>query len=474
MAEAEHVDDLKQTVASKWQKAERKLMRLNMAVTSFGVDHVLVAKPKPSTSSKCEEVSPGKHRILPVPPKVVPEAKHPHAAEKKKDFSNARMNSHAPLKYKREARSKRHEGERARFEEKLKLAKASYKSKNTVDNFDIDRVLGEGAFGRVVAVQNQDPNSDAPSLPNVSDEMLAVKALSLQHICDLEQQEHLYNEKNLLFAMDSRFCCKMFDYMIDDENVYFVMQLVNGGDLTNLLSSQPEENGKPKPLPHAQAQFYLAQVVLAFDYIHSLHIVHRDLKPENLLLTYQGNVLLTDFGVAKRLDIHQKTFTFCGTMEYVAPEIITNRGHDEASDWWSFGVLCYELMCGASQTPFVSDHRCAELHVFSKVLAAKYQFPKHLSTVQKFFIGSFLMVDVTRRLGSMHGGVSLVQQQPYFKGINWDALQNGTAQTPYRPPVENEWDLSNIPEESSWKFEDMLSCDGDFEPGSFEGAFDHF
>jgi len=470
-------------VAAKWQKSERKLLRLNMAASYFNADHVILAKPKPNTSAKLQKGKDGKHRVLPTPPNVVQEAKHPQSASNPKIFSNERMNGHSihdgdalgPLKYKRGAATKRHQGERERFEEKFILAKGEYKSKNTIDNFELDRVLGEGAFGRVVAAENTNPDSGGKSLEGVDDEWVAVKALSLQHLCDLQEQEHCYNEKNLLYAMDCKFCTKLFDYMIDNQNVYFVMQLVNGGDLTHLLRRQQEmEEGKFSPLAHEHAQFYLAQVVLAFEYLQHLHIVHRDLKPENLLLTHQGNVLLTDFGTAKRLDIHQKTFTFCGTMEYVAPEIITNKGHDEASDWWSFGVLCYELMCGAGETPFLSEHRCAELHVFSKILAAKFSFPDHLTTEQKHFIGGFLMVDVTKRLGSMHGGVNLVQQQPYFNGIDWEALQAGTLTAPYIPAVSDQWDLSTIPEENSWKFDDMLSCEGKFDQGSFEGAFDHF
>ncbi|EUB56756.1 cGMP-dependent protein kinase, isozyme [Echinococcus granulosus] len=167
----------------------------------------------------------------------------------------------------------------------------------------------------------------------------ALKRMKKVHIVETKQQDHVHSEKQILMSVDNCFICKLFKTFRDNKFVYMLMEFCPGGELWTVLRDRRAFDDK-------LTRFSLACVIEAFDYLHHQGIIYRDLKPENMLLTSTGYIKLCDFGFAKRLGPQRKTWTFCGTPEYVAPEVILNKGHDFAADYWSLGILTCELLMG--------------------------------------------------------------------------------------------------------------------------------
>lgn len=393
---------------------------------------------------------------LPKPP--VGEPKHPHYVPRPAAIATALNDHHQRDFSTRAASAKQYEVDRENFVNKLETLKgAKYKSKKTIDDFDIYQTLGEGAFGRVVLAQ--DPEGD-------EDDYWAIKIQDKQELVDCEEVEHVNSEKNLLFSLNSRFVVAFHDYFHDAVNLMYVLEFVNGGEFMHYIREQ--EGGILQP---DVCTFYMAELVLGLDYLHNLDIIYRDLKPENLLLTSTAHLKITDFGFAKRIPHDGYTYTFCGTPEYICPEIVKHTGYSIAADWWAFGVVVYE--CRAGVTPFSA---ASELQIFSKILGARYVFKDHFTTVEKLFIGGFLQADKTRRMGYMHGGSELIKQQPYFREIDWAALAEGKVAPPgtVQLEVDGPGDASNFADDPHDPFRDPLTFEGEPEEGDFDGAFDHF
>lgn len=189
--------------------------------------------------------------------------------------------------------------------------------------------LGVGGFGRVELVQI---NGD-------SSRSFALKQMKKSQIVETRQQQHIMSEKEIMGEANCQFIVKLFKTFKDRKYLYMLMESCLGGELWTILRDRCK-------FDDATTRFYTACVVEAFQYLHSRNIIYRDLKPENLLLDEKGYVKLVDFGFAKKLQSGRKTWTFCGTPEYVAPEVILNRGHDISADYWSLGVLMFELLTG--------------------------------------------------------------------------------------------------------------------------------
>jgi serine/threonine protein kinase len=239
----------------------------------------------------------------------------------------------------------------------------------------------------------------------------------------MKQVEHTINEKNLLFSMNFNGVVRLFDYFQDKKVIYLALEFVNGGEMFTHIQKL-----KARHFNFEQTRFYSAETCMAFEYMHSLDIAYRDLKPENLLITDTGHLKVTDFGFAKR--VTDRTYTMCGTPEYLAPEIIKQQGYNHAVDWWAVGVLTFEMRCG--RAPFEAASQTA---MYKKILAADFQFPRGFKPEEESFIKALLQVDVTKRLGSVHGWTKKIMQHPYFKGYNWDALRNHTHPSPFKPKV---------------------------------------
>ncbi|KAG0010878.1 camp-dependent protein kinase catalytic subunit, partial [Podila clonocystis] len=190
--------------------------------------------------------------------------------------------------------------------------------------------------------------------------------------------------------------------------------------------------------PEHVARFYTCEVLLALEYLHSHAVIYRDLKPENLLLDSMGHIKITDFGFAKHVP-QNMTWTLCGTPDYLAPEIIQSKGYGKAVDWWSMGVLMFE-MCAGFPPFFDEDH----IKLYGKIMAGKVKYPPHFSPALKDLLKRLLTADLTKRYGNLRGGASDIKNHVWFEGVNWDQVYSRQIEAPYRPTIMGEGDASNF------------------------------
>ncbi|KAL3282496.1 hypothetical protein HHI36_005678, partial [Cryptolaemus montrouzieri] len=287
---------------------------------------------------------------------------------------------------------------------------------------------GTGTFGRVLLCRNK-----------LTDGYGAMKILCLSDVIRLKQVEHVKNEKHILQEIRHPFIVNMIWCDRDDMCIYMLFEYVCGGELFSYLRNAGR-------FGVSSAIFYSSEIILALEYLHSKSIVYRDLKPENLLLDREGHLKITDFGFAKKLT--DRTWTLCGTPEYLAPEIIQSKGHNKAVDWWALGVLIYEMLVG--YPPFYDDN---PFGIYEKILGGRIEWPKHLDPVAKDLIKKLLVQDRTKRLGSMKSGADDIKRHRWYKGLNWHDVTNRKLEPPILPKVSSDGDSSNFDDypESDWK-----------------------
>eukprot|EP00361_Fabrea_salina_P007587 CAMPEP_0202435178 /NCGR_PEP_ID=MMETSP1345-20130828/18205_1 /ASSEMBLY_ACC=CAM_ASM_000843 /TAXON_ID=342563 /ORGANISM="Fabrea Fabrea salina" /LENGTH=209 /DNA_ID=CAMNT_0049048111 /DNA_START=285 /DNA_END=914 /DNA_ORIENTATION=+ len=184
------------------------------------------------------------------------------------------------------------------------------------------------------------------------------------------------------------------------------------------------------------AKHYSAQIVLMFEYMHSLNVVYRDLKPENLLICEDGYLKLTDFGFAKVVE--SRTYTLCGTPEYLAPEILLNKGHGKPVDWWALGIIIYEMLAGID--PFSDEDPMA---IYQKILKGKVKFPRNFDKNARSLVKHLLEADLTKRYGNLKRGVEDIKRHRWFAGLDWERIIRKEVQMSYRPTVHSPNDTSN-------------------------------
>ncbi|KAI3430680.1 hypothetical protein D9Q98_005269 [Chlorella vulgaris] len=297
---------------------------------------------------------------------------------------------------------------------------AKIKKTLTIDDLQHVAVLGSGAFGRVTLVCYEG-------------KYYALKCLSKAHVVQTGLQEHIKRERLLMGEFDSPFLVNLVSSFQDSHSLYMVMELVQGGEFFTYLQN------REAPLSEDEARFYAACVILGLEYMHDRGVAWRDLKPENLLIDTRGFLKITDFGFAKKIAPTGKTYTLCGTPEYLAPELVTQSGHNKGADWWSVGVLIYEMVAG--YPPFYQEDRVA---MFRAICSTEFKMPQNFSKELRDLIKRLLVRATSRRLGCMAGGVAEVKQHPWFKGFDWDALAQRKMKAPYVPKVTGPADSSNF------------------------------
>nr|AHY22509.1 cGMP-dependent protein kinase [Dastarcus helophoroides] len=297
-----------------------------------------------------------------------------------------------------------------------------------LSEFKIVKTLGKGGFGRVELVQHK----------TKKELVFALKYLKKIYVVEQQQQEHVYNEKNIQMICDSPFIVKLYRTYKDRKYIYFLMESCLGGDLFGLMQRQPKRRFGEK-----EAKFIAACVLEALSYLHERSIIYRDLKPENLLIDRDGYIKLTDFGFAKKLDDGKTTSTFAGTPEYVAPEIILNRGHDKAVDYWEFGIFIYELLVG--KTPFRSNDP-SHMKTYNKILSGidNIQFPSHVSTRAKNITEKLCRPLPSDRLGCQRNGVKDVRAHKWFSSVEWSRLREKKEHSPFKPTLQSSTDTTHF------------------------------
>ncbi|XP_071746455.1 ribosomal protein S6 kinase alpha-1 isoform X2 [Lepeophtheirus salmonis] len=229
-------------------------------------------------------------------------------------------------------------------------------------------------------------------------------------------------ERDILAEIEHPFMVKLYYAFQTEGKLYLILDFLRGGDLFTRLS-------KEIMFTEEDVKFYLAELALALIHLHSLGIIYRDLKPENLLLDSNGHIAVTDFGLSKET-IEDKAYSFCGTVEYMAPEIVNRKGHSFAADWWSFGILMYEMLTG--QLPFHGENR---KETMSQILKAKIGMPEYLSPEAQSLLRVLFKRNPAHRLGSGPSGKDDVMKHPFFASIKWSELIEKKTSPPFKPAI---------------------------------------
>lgn len=354
------------------------------------------------------------------------------------------------------------------------------KDRTSIDDFEILKPISRGAFGRVFLARKR-----------TTGDLFAIKVLRKADMIRKNAVESILAERNILISVRNPFVVRFFYSFTCRDNLYLVMEYLNGGDLYSLLRNLG-------CLDEDMARVYIAEVVLALEYLHTLHVVHRDLKPDNLLIAHDGHIKLTDFGLSKvglinstddlsgpavsgTMLLGEDEDSLCsseqpdqrerrqkrsavGTPDYLAPEILLGTGHAETADWWSVGVILFELLTGIP--PFNAEHPQT---IFDNILNRKIPWPdvpEEMSYEAMDLIDKLLTEDPNQRLGSK--GAAEVKRHPFFKDINWDTLQRQKAA--FVPTSDGALDTSYFTSRYMWNssegnvysannFEDISDCD---------------
>lgn len=285
-------------------------------------------------------------------------------------------------------------------------------------------MLGSGTFGRVSLVQ--DKNTTA---------VYALKAMHKSDIVANKQQANTINEKNVMIQCKHTFILRLYQTFKDSKKLYMVLEFIQGGELFSVLHS-PQGDG----VPESHAKFYGAAVFLALEYLHSKEIAYRDMKPENCLIDKHGYPKLVDFGFAKK--ITGKTYTLCGTPEYLAPELVLAKGHNKAVDYWAFGILLYEMIAGYS--PFCDPKAMDQVVICQNIVKGRLVFPRNFNNDCKELVKGLLARDVSTRLGNLKGGCDDIKKQKWYQNFSFDDMIERKFKAPWLPKVTSTTDISNF------------------------------
>lgn len=323
-------------------------------------------------------------------------------------------------------------------------------SKVTKDDFELLNVIGKGSFGKVMQVKKKDDGK-----------IYAMKVLRKEAIIARKQVAHTKAEKSILQKIQHPFIVRLHYAFQTKDKLYMILDYVNGGELFYHLKKEGR-------FPENRVKFYAAEITCAMAHLHSLQVVYRDLKPENILLDADGHICITDFGLSKEINPEEGTHTFCGTPEYLAPEVLRGQGHGTAVDWWSLGTLIYEMLTGLP--PFYSQNINI---MYQKILNGELRFPSYVSPEAQSLLEGLLTRDVEKRLGSRSS--EDVKKHPFFKDIDFEKLERREIEAPWKPKVKGEHDISQIDTAfTAERAQDSLVENTLSETMQKEHAFDNF
>ncbi|XP_048688846.1 RAC-beta serine/threonine-protein kinase isoform X2 [Caretta caretta] len=309
--------------------------------------------------------------------------------------------------------------------EEMEVAVTKTRAKATMNDFDYLKLLGKGTFGKVILVREK-----------ATGRYYAMKILRKEVIIAKDEVAHTVTESRVLQNSRHPFLTALKYAFQTNDRLCFVMEYANGGELFFHLSRE-------RVFTEDRARFYGAEIVSALEYLHSRDVVYRDIKLENLMLDKDGHIKITDFGLCKEGITDGATMkTFCGTPEYLAPEVLEDNDYGRAVDWWGLGVVMYEMMCG--RLPFYNqDHE----RLFELILMEEIRFPRTLSPEAKALLAGLLKKDPKQRLGGGPNDAKEVMEHRFFTAINWQDVVQKKLVPPFKPQVTSEIDTRYFDDE---------------------------
>ena len=280
-----------------------------------------------------------------------------------------------------------------------------------LSDYDVENTIKIFPLGRVKVAKARRTN-----------ELIALKILKKDQIINTKQIPHIYNEFTILPELQHPSILSFKGSFHDEKYLYFAFEFVTGGDLFTLLKIE-------NYLSVEKAQFYAGQIVFALDYLHSKNIIYRNLKPENIHINNNGYIKISNFQLAKKIE--DKTYTLCGTPGYLAPEIILHKGYGLSVDWWAFGVLLYEMICGID--PFSDED---PLKIYENILERKIKFSSDFDDNSRSLIKHLLEPDLSKRYGNLQNGVDDIKNHQFFRTMNWDKLLRQEIEAPFIPKLK--------------------------------------
>lgn len=286
-------------------------------------------------------------------------------------------------------------------------------TKLSIDDFELLKVVGKGSFGKVIQVRKMDTNR-----------IYALKIIRKAKIISRSEVAHTLAERSVLAQINNPFIVPLKFSFQSPEKLYFVLAFVNGGELFHHLSKQGRFDIN-------RCRFYIAELLCALECLHGFNVIYRDLKPENILLDYQGHIALCDFGLCKlEMKDDDQTNTFCGTPEYLAPELLLGQGYNKTVDWWTLGVLLYEMLTGLP--PFYDE---VTNEMYRKILSEPLQFPGYdvVPHAARDLLSKLLDRNPAERLGA-NGSVE-IKSHSFFHAIDWRKLLQRKYEPAFKPNV---------------------------------------
>ncbi|KAJ3217237.1 Serine/threonine kinase [Dinochytrium kinnereticum] len=307
-----------------------------------------------------------------------------------------------------------------------------------LDDFNFLAVLGKGNFGKVMLAEEK-----------ISKQLYAIKVLKKEFIIENDEVESTKSEKRVFMTANLErhpFLVNLHSCFQTESRIYFVMEYVSGGDLMWHIQHQQ--------FSEKRAKFYACEVLLALEYFHKNNIVYRDLKLDNILLSLEGHIKIADYGLCKEnMPYGSTTTTFCGTPEFMAPEILLEKPYGRAVDWWALGVLIYEMLLG--QSPFKGDD---EDQIFEAILEDEVLYPVNMAKDAVSLLQKLLTKDPLKRLGSGKTDSEEIKRHPYFKGVIWEDVLIKKNPPPFYPSITSPTDVSNFDEEFTKEMPVLTPC----------------